>query len=74
MKKSALIKILEEIEGDPTVYIGNDGSGEGTKLWSAQVDPVIPQDENAYRVDVLAPEDVGTEYDEEDVSYVVVLW
>lgn len=79
MKRSELIAALQEIEPtdvDFDVYVASDEEGNRvTRLAAVQLE-YYERDMSStlYTIDLVADEDVGSEYDEEDVDEAIVLW
>lgn len=72
MKKSELIALLNEIEGDPEVWVSSDEEGNSfDTVGAVQEEQMYGEGREAHPV---ADEDIGVEYDEEDLVRVIVIW
>lgn len=72
MKKSELIALLNEIEGDPEVWVSSDEEGNSfDTVGAVQEEKMYGEGREAYPV---ADEDIGVEYEEEDLVRVIVIW
>lgn len=74
MKVHELITLLQDLPEDHEVYVSSDEEGNTiTRLAVADESWGFPE-RDGYRLDTVADEDVGTEYDKEDLVQAVVLW
>lgn len=77
MKKSEVIAKLEAIPGDPEVWVSSDEEGNSfdTVGWVQEEKMFgIKQGYDRYDTSPVAKEDIGTEYDEDDLVTVVMIW
>lgn len=70
-----LKEALDKVPDDLVVLVAADEEGNSFKnVGAAQTDYALEFDDDTYEFDIVAEDDIGSEYDKDEVMKVFVIW